>query len=283
MISLIIFLPLMLTMRYSIFTLMGGLLGTLSTANLSESRDVLIRRHEERYLNSLIWTHSNSTLKLVGFKKIIMTSEQLQDLEANIAANPQEWDDFNNAFFDPHERTMRVYFPVEGALVYHDGEMVEMSEMGEHAHHEYVNGDCAVVGRYKTDKVHGTSANRVEDGIVWLHEAAAPLRTYGETGNIKLYDFGWRHGSHAHGHARLDFRGEDEGGSCKQNHGGKVCSQVYGINHGRCPRDYSGCIDYNGWPKKNYKNHSDKWAFPGSDCFTAVARGHCWNEIDRAL
>jgi hypothetical protein len=102
---------------------------------------------------------------------------------------------------------------------------------------------------------------------------------------VMMYDFGWRAGSHAHGHDHkgLEGRKEGEGGSCKQNHGGRVCSLVYKINHKRCKRDFGGCIDYNGWPKKNCKNHSDKWAFPNSDCFEAVARGHCWNEIDRAL
>jgi hypothetical protein len=178
---------------------------------------------------------------------------------------------------------MRVYFPVENALMVHDNDLIEASEMGEHPHHETINGDYAVVGRYKTDKIHGTSANRVEDGIVWLREPAKPVRMYGDKQNVLMYDFGWRAGSHAHGHGGLEGRKEGEGGSCKQNHGGRVCSQVYNINHRRCPRDFSGCIDYNGWPRKNCRRHSDKWAFPGSDCFEAVARGHCWSEIDRAL
>ena len=261
---------------------------SLSTANpLGENRlaarDFAIQKHEERFINTLNWEHPNTTIKLVGYKKIIMTDAQLQDLESNIKHHPSEWDDFVNSFYDPHERTMRVYFPVEGALLYHDNELIEATHMGEHPHHEMLNGDYAVMGRYKTEEVHGTAANRVEDGIVWLHEPAVPVRMYGENNNVMMYDFGWRHGSHAHDHSGLTSRGEKSGGSCKQNHGGRVCSQVYKINHGRCKRDYSGCIDYNGWPKKNCKNHSDKWAFPGSDCFTAVARGHCWNEIDRAL
>lgn len=256
---------------------------SLSIANPLVARDHVIQRFEERFINTLTWEHPNSTVKLVGYKKIIMTPTQLQDLELNIASQPNEWDAFINSFYDPHEKTMRVYFPVEGALLYHDNDLIEVSDLGEHPHHETINGDYAVVGRYKTDKVHGTTANRVEDGIVWLHEPAVPVRMYGEKSNVMMYDFGWRAGAHAHDHGDLKGRSEGEGGSCKQNHGGRVCSLVYNINHGRCPRDYSGCIDYNGWPKKNCNNHSDKWAFPGSDCFTSVARGHCWNEIDRAL
>jgi hypothetical protein len=256
-----------------------------STAMSLAARDLAISRFEERFINTLDWKHNNATLKLVGYKKIIMSPQQFQDLETNILNHPKEWDSFENSFYDPHDRTMRVYFPVEGALVYHGNELVEFSHLGEHPHHETVDSDCAVVGRYKTDQVTGTSANRVEDGIIWLREPAKPVRTYGDRKNVMMYDFGWRAGSHAHSHDHkgLEGRKEGEGGSCKQNHGGRVCSLVYNINHKRCKRDFRGCIDYNGWPKKNCKNHSDKWAFPNSDCFEAVARGHCWNEIDRAL
>ncbi|CAI4214694.1 unnamed protein product [Parascedosporium putredinis] len=149
--------------------------------------------------------------------------------------------------------------------------------------HDKLHGDCHVVGRYQTDQVHGTEMNFIDNGIVYLREPAAPVRVYGEGQNILMYDFGWREGAHAHGHddhgpSHGRMKREKKGGSCKQNHGGKTCSQVYKINHGRCRRDHSSCIDYNGW-RPNCKNKSDKWAFPGSDCYTAVARGHCWNEI----
>jgi hypothetical protein len=252
-----------------------------------QARDLRIQKFEERFLDSLQWQHNNHTVKLVGYKKIIMSDPEIADLQHNIKTLPAEWEAFTNAYYDPHEKTMRVYFPVEGALMYHHGELVEASQMGEYPHHEMIGGDCHVVGRYKTNQVHGVEGNIVKDNIIFLAEPAPPVRVYGDRGNVFMYDFGWREGTHAHGHDRDHGRrnkredGEKKGGSCKENHGGRVCSQVYNINHGRCPRDYSGCIDYNGWPKKNCNNHSDKWAFPNSDCFTAVARGHCWNEIPK--
>jgi len=259
--------------------------GTLAKEPLSESqlraRDYDVQRFEERFLDSMAWQHPNHTIKLVGYKKIIMTDAQLADLEHNIHHKPDEWASFTSAFYDTHEKTLRVYFPVEGALVYHDDKLVEATHMGEYPHHEMMSGDCSVVGRYKTEQVHGVPGNRVEDGIVYLAEPAAPVRTYGPKSNVYVYDFGWREGPHVHEEHPHHRRSEEEGkgGSCKQNHGNRVCSLVYNINHGRCDRDYRDCIDYNGWPRKNCKNHSDKSAFLGSDCFTSVARGHCWNEI----
>jgi hypothetical protein len=246
-----------------------------------------VQQFEERFLDTLDWQHSNKTVKLVGFKKITMNPGQLADLERHIAERPGEWAEFTSAYYDQHARELRVYFPVEGALLHHEGELVEATHMGEFPNHHQIGGDCAVVGRYKTEQVHGIPANRIENGIVYLAEPAAPVRTYGDHGNVYMYDFGWREGPHAHDHGHDDGhhphtkRGDDEhgGGSCKQNHGGKVCSQAYNINNGRCPRDYKDCIDYNGWPRKNCNNHSDKTAFIGSDCFDSVARGHCWNEI----
>ncbi|KAL0939743.1 uncharacterized protein CTRU02_206353 [Colletotrichum truncatum] len=261
------------------------------------ARDLSIRNFEESFLSTLTWTHPNNTVKLVGFKRIVMTASQHEDLKLNIRSSPSEWAAFTSAYHDPHESTMRVYFPVENALMYHAGSLVEANTFGEHPH-PVLDGDLAVVGRYQTAHVTGVKGNVVRDGVIYLSEPAYPVRRYGADSNILVYDFGWREGAHAHGHGHdhdhdhddhdndnddvgkhIGPRDEGKGGSCKQNHGGRVCSQVYNINHGRCPRDYSSCIDYNGWPIKSCDNHSNKFAFPGSDCFTAVARGHCWNEI----
>jgi len=252
------------------------------------ARDTQLRAFEERYLNSMEYNLPNSTIKLIGFKKILMTPSELADLERNIAALPTEWDDIKTAYYDPVERAMRVYFPVQRALVHHQGKLVEATDMGE-LHHGKVDGDCAVVGRYQTEQVRGVPANRVEGGIIHLREPSKVLRRDGEGGNVHVYDFGWRRGTHHHEHHHeegVEKRKEGEGGSCYQNHGNKVCSIVYKIDQGRCTRPkgtIKECIDYNGWPFTSCNNHSDKKAFPLSDCFVAVAQGHCWNEIDGAL
>lgn len=247
------------------------------------ARDDAIHRFEERFLDTMSYAHPNHTVKLIGFKKILMSGGELADLEHAIATRPAEWDAITSAYYDPVERAMRVYFPVQKALVKHQGSLIEANELGEFPH-EHIEGDCAVIGRYQTDQVRGVPGNRIEDGIIHLAEPSLAIRKHG---NVHVYDFGWRHGSHHHEHGvGLKPRKDGDGGSCFQNHGNKVCSIVYKIDEGRCTRPkgtIKDCIDYNGWPHKNCNNHSDKLAFPLSDCFVSVARGHCWNELERAL
>ncbi|KAK0643240.1 hypothetical protein B0T16DRAFT_415558 [Cercophora newfieldiana] len=213
-----------------------------------------------------------------------MTPSELADIEHAIATRPSEWDELTSAYYDPVEQAMRVYFPVQRALVRHQGRFVEATDLGE-LEHEHIEGDCAVVGRYQTEEVRGVKGNRVEGGLIYLREESPVVRKHG--GNVHVYDFGWRQGmhSHSHSHEGVERRKDGDGGSCFENHGGKVCSIVYKIDQGRCtrPKPLRDCIDYNGWPFKSCNNHSDKKAFPGSDCFVAVARGHCWNEVEDAL
>ena len=266
-------------------------LATPSPFTIHSHSQLQIRTFEQRYINNMQYSLPNSTIKLVGFKKIHMSPPELDDLEQNIAALPDEWESLaleHGAYYDPVERVMRVYFPVQRALVWHGGELVEANDLGELPHGS-IDGDCAVVGRYQTEQVRGVPGkNRIEDGIIHLVEPSQVQRKHGG-GNVHVYDFGWREGMmHHHHHEHEEHHGhhlearEGSGGSCYQNHGNKVCSIVYNINEGRCARP-SGvikeCIDYNGWPFKNCNNHSDKKAFPGSDCFVSVARGHCWNEL----
>ena len=272
------------TQKMKLFTLSIAILGLASTclSMTLAARDDQIHQFERRYIDTLSYHHPNHTTKLVGFKKIVMTADEITQLESNIAARPHEWDELDMAYYDPLQKTMRVYFPVENALVYHGDKLIEANRMGEYEH-AMIDGDCQVVGRYQTDKVTGVSANVISDGIIYLAEPSPVIRKHD---NIHIYDFGWRHGSHNHDHGHgHSKRGEGSGGSCFSNHGGKVCSIAYNINQGRCTRPkgtIKECIDYNGWPHKNCKKHNDKWAFPGSDCFVAVARGHCWNEVEGA-
>lgn len=249
------------------------------------ARDEQVRRFEERYLDTVNYQFPNRTIKLIGYKKILMAAPEIEDLESAIVDRPHEWDAITSAYYDPVERAMRVYFPVQRALVRHQGKLIEASDLGEFPH-SAIDGDCAVVGRYQTDQVRGVPGNRIHEGIIYLAEPSHVVRRHGEGRNIHVYDFGWRHGSHHHEHGALERRKDGDGGSCFQNHGNRVCSIVYNINEGRCTRPkgtIKDCIDYNGWPKKNCNNHSDKLAFPLSDCFVSVARGHCWNELERAL
>ena len=243
------------------------------------ARDYEIDQFERRFLDTVRWEHANHTVKLVGYKKIIMPDDQLEEIESHVAGSLAEWEQFPGTYCDPYERTLRLYFPVENALIYQGDELLEASHLGEYPQHDRLYGDCHVVGRYQTAQIHGTAGNRIEGGIVYLAQSTAPVRVYGESGNVLMYDFGWREGPHGHGKREED--GHD-GGSCRENHGRKTCSEVYHINNGRCPRDYSSCIDYNGY-LPNCEGKGGYKAFVGSDCWSSVLKGHCWSEVGPAL
>ena len=54
--------------------------------------------------------------------------------------------------------------------------------------------------------------------------------------------------------------------SCVANHGGKNCSNAFGINNGRCTFNPNVCMDYNGWFTDCVNGKVSN--FPGSDCDT---------------
>ena len=71
--------------------------------------------------------------------------------------------------------------------------------------------------------------------------------------------------------------GEDNKVSCMNNHGGPNCSTAFGISNGRCTFDATVCMDYNGWGTDCINGKVSN--FFGSDCFSALLKGHCWNEV----
>ena len=296
-------------MRFSYLATLASCLSTTLASPPTLSRRALQRRDaevdqfERRFLDTLNWEHDNNTVKVVGYKRIILSEDHLDELEGHVKREPVEWAQVSSGYYDPYERALRVYFPVEEALIYHGSELVEASHLGEYPAHYRLDSDLVIVGRKKTDKIHGTKGNRVENGIVYLPQPVPPVRTYGDNDNVLVYDLGWRAGPHVHRHGKRGGKGEnegdvedndfeDEGGeaggeeghngaSCLENHGGKTCSEVYNINNGRCKRDYTSCIDYNGYSPACKAKGGVK-AFIGSDCYDAVARGHCWSEMGGA-
>ncbi|KAK2811519.1 hypothetical protein FQN50_002142 [Emmonsiellopsis sp. PD_5] len=243
--------------------------GSVNAAQLAE-RD--LNQFEERFLNSISYTLPNDTVKLIGFKKVQIPEHELEDLNQHYKTNPTEWGKLNNYFYDPPTGTFRIYFPVEGALVEHDGKHHEANHLGE-LNLNKINGDCSVLGRKKTEHVSGVEGNIIKDGIIYLENPPKPHAQYG---NAFVYDFGVKVVLDHDHHGRLSKRGGKK--SCMKNHGGKNCSDRYKI-HGKCKRRHNICMDYNGWFSNCKKNGSTWRNFPGSDCDKALGRGHCWNEV----
>lgn len=225
---------------------------------------------EKEYSNSLTYTSDNS-IKLIGFKKIKLSSKELGEF---LLLSKNYKNKLHNYYFDEVDRSMRIYFPVEAALVEHNNTLVEASENGELK----LDGEqtdiehFSVVGRKQTPLVTGVEGNDIRNGIIYL---AQKNKSDHHIGNMYVFDFGYKM-IMEHNHSGTN--GTMEKASCMSNHGGgRNCSVAFNIYQGRCTFNSSVCMDYNGW-FTNCVN--GKWSnFPGSDCDYALGAGHCWNEV----
>jgi hypothetical protein len=151
--------------------------------------------YEERYINSRIYKYPNATVKLIGCKKMKIPTSELTDFEDHYYANYHELQKFESHFYDEANREIRIYFPVENALVEHSGSIIEANELGEFKL-ESVQGDYAILGRYQTPHVRGVDGNIIKDGIIYLADKVLPHR---QLGNVFVYDFGYKD-LHDHDH-----------------------------------------------------------------------------------
>lgn len=278
------------SLRNIVLLATSSLTWTLTSARPQPSHDVVKRElvsYEERYINSRSYKHPNATVKLIGCKKIKIPPLELEEFEDGWYSSYEELRKLERHFYDPANRELRVYFPVENALVEHGGKLLEANELGEFQM-DRLDGDYAVLGRYQTDHVRGVDANIIKDGVIYLSEKVLPHR---RIGNVFVYDFGYKdlHDHDHDGDSSLGKRGcekvECPSQGCVKNHDGVNCSKKFGINQGRCTERSDVCMDYNGvasWitgcsrPTSKAKRVLQ---FPGSDCDVAVGRGHCYNEV----
>jgi hypothetical protein len=241
--------------------------------------------HEDRFINSRSYKRHNSTVKLVGCKKISVPHDGVEAFEEGWYANLHEYEKLGRHFYDASNRELRIYFPVENALVKHGGKLLEANELGEFEL-EDLDGDYAVLGRYQTDSIRGVDANIIKDGVIYLAKKVSPYR---RVGNVFMYDFGYKDlDDHDNDHENDDDgmrKRCDEIGcpnqGCVKNHGGENCSKKFNIYENRCPFRSDVCMDFNGW-FSDCVRHTDKVGrllrFPGSDCDYSMGQGHCFNE-----
>jgi len=239
---------------------------------------------EGRYIDKMNYKFHNQTVKLIGYKKIKLSPAKIDTFEDLYFKHYAELQKSHAHFYDEASMELRIYFPVAGALVEHGGSMLEANELGEFDV-DFVDGDYAVLGRKQTDDIRGAPGNIIKNGTIYLADKVYPTH---QIGKVNVYDFGYKSLDHGHDH-QLSERGvanttAPQKAQCMTNHGGPNCSDKFNIYQGRCPRKHNVCMDYNGYITDCIKRSDDLdpvkiLHFMGSDCYTALANSHCWNEI----
>ncbi|CAG8476185.1 10666_t:CDS:2 [Racocetra fulgida] len=140
---------------------------------------------EAQFTESLDYKFNNNSIKLIGYKKIKIPDHELSEFEDHYFNNHAEWKKIKSVFYDSGSTILRVYFPVEAALIEHNGKVFEANHLGE-LELEEISGDCAVLGRKQTDYVTGVEGNVIKDGIIYL---ANRNRPHHQLGKVYVYDF----------------------------------------------------------------------------------------------
>ena len=248
-------------------------------AALVQGLSGILPNFEEAYVATLNYP-VEPDIKLIGFKTIRIDKDSLSEFNRFYAEQRNGIDLIRNHHYDPGSGQMRVYFPVQSAIVNMGTDRVEASQYGGLASVPNADiGAISVVGRKQTNNIRGVQSNTISDGIIRLND---PVRVdHIIRSKILVFDFGERQITDHHDHNGPALASSSPV-SCMSNHGGVNCTTAFGVGQGRCPFNATVCMDYNG-VFTDCVNYSSGWKkyrnFILSDCDYALGQGHCWNEV----
>src|ERR1700748_2028939 len=139
-------------------------------------RDILT--FEEQFIKNMDYLFHNETIKLIGYKKVKVPSDEIVDFESHWYSSQEKESGHDSGFYDPLTKSLRIYFPVEGAMINHGSAVVEANHLGE-LDLEHIQDDVSIIGRKQTDHVHGVDGNVIKDGIIYLAENNHPTHRIG--------------------------------------------------------------------------------------------------------
>jgi len=245
---------------------------------------------EKQFAKSL--SSEKDVVKLIGFKTYNISNSEKEDFKRLVSEYGEELEKNNHVFSDDFS-FFRLYFPLHTAIVEYNGINYTADEKGTVSIPNLTDiSKIKVIGRKRSETVHGTGSNIIEKDRILLKEAFRQeikngiKAGYSIENNACIFDFkaltsmsGSCCSTTANGIPRLKSGNESghEGVSCVNNHGGKNCSDAFGIYKGRCTFVSTHCMDYNGWVTDCINGKLIN--FPGSDCDYAMGSGHCWNEL----
>ena len=240
----------------SITTDQKGTDGVLS--NLSEFESSYVKQ----YLSD-----KTQDVKLLGYKTMPLVGEARDKFKEIYNLYKEEINNERGIFIAKDFSFYRVYFPMHTAIVTIDGKELTANENGVvalPAGTRAASDNLDIVARVKSDKVTGCGTNIILDTRIVMKDKIVPKRF---SNNTYVFDMG-----------NIGCCMTRGGVSCTQNHGSYAnCSYAFDIFGDNCTTRSDVCMDYNGFGSDCVKG--PKTYFIGSDCFKAMALGHCWNEI----
>ena len=231
---------------------------------------------------------ASEDVKLIGYKTFYVNDEDEREKMKELAIIMK--DSLSNYYIAEDGSYFRIYFPLHTAIAVFNDSMYYADEKGVIKIDKPITTELTVIGRKLSETVRGTGSNIVVGDRLLLAtplttDPQLPTKAYAGTKNgdfnYCVFDLGVQNidgDCCDDGITRLKTKSESGGNiSCVSNHGGKNCSDAFGIHNGRCTFYENVCMDYNGWITDCVNGKESN--FPGSDCSEAMVKGHCWNEI----
>lgn len=267
----------------ALFITINGLLLINSCSNENDINPISNKKEsittfEKNYIRYLYPELNNDSIKLIGFKTVYFNKDEAQEIKNAQELYKKELSEINKSIYYAEDYSfMRVYFPMSDAIVNYNGKTHEASNRGSFITDALVNlkttSRIQVIGRKASEFVSETDFNSIEGNQILLAEKLEKAMKDYTNENTYVFNLGERSFTH---HSLENKTVTARSISCYQNHGNLNCSTAFSYN-GKCDREFTNCMDYNGWPAKCFDK--SKIGFVGSDCQRAMAAGKCWNEI----
>ena len=213
---------------------------------------------------------SDNNILLIGYTTLEYNSKEWQYIKY-LLRHDDGIDRENICVLDS---SIRLYYPLRDAIIQYSNNVCYCADENGLIGSKSGKVDLSeiiLVGRRKTEKSIETK----------LYASISPTNYYKDNMAI-VYDLGVRYRSCSDKGRIVVLRTTEEGEGtrvlCTNNHKPfKNCTHAYPeVAQGRCTTFYDRCMDYNGI---NTDCQDTITNFNGSDCYHAMLKGHCWNEI----
>ena len=215
---------------------------------LLQNRTTGVVNSKEREFAYSLGFSKSANVKLIGFKTIYIDEKSVDDFNGFYFENQQEIDMLKGFYYDPESAQIRIYFPVNGAIIKSKAIKYGATVIGDLRLNSGSNiPSIKVIGRKRANRILGVRANIIHRDTILLAKSVAVDHVVDDS--ILVFDFGKKI---LHDTAVMKEKDRKSTNSrslpCYQNHGGVNCTIAFpAVSQGRCPiSSRTVCMDYNG-------------------------------------